>query len=308
MQEIWEPFSTEQELQTHEPCFCLPLSSLQSREEQEGFLPVAPILNSKLRAGLEKVFPVSGPFGLLLFHIAQFEHIQVPPTTAVIRQRASYHASAGLQEQILHSIRRTLRTSDQILTDEQGTGSAILFPLVDQEGITRVAERISRSINLLQAETLVPPLQYETEIASGFASYPETAGTLEELLYHASRIQERIIFRPAVVPQQVDTHVRTGHAVDIVSNSNTKEVHPNGIPFMQIPSRLPTRLKQLIPYSLAVKLRCAPVGRNHNQLTVAMADPMDTQALGSLREATGMTIFPVSCEIAALDVLLASDW
>jgi GGDEF domain-containing protein len=266
-----------------------------------------------LRTSLEQMLPTLESFSLLLLHIAQFEHVQLPPTSAVIRQRVSYHASANLQEQILHNIRRTLRADDQILADEQGTGAAILFPEVDQEGIARIAERISRSINLLQAETVVPPLQYETEIVSGFASYPSPARTLEELLYHSGQIQERIVFRPAVISQRPCTPMRTSRSEDLVRKSRSKETrllkaHANSIPFMQIPSRLPTRLKQLIPYSLAVKLRCAPVGRNHNQLTVAMANPMDTQALGLLREATGMTIFPVSCEIAALDILLASDW
>src|SRR5258707_1340275 len=88
----------------------------------------------------------------------------------------------------------------------------------------------------------------------------------------------------------------------------TRPAHLQGVPFMQIPSRLPTRLKQLVPHALALELRCVPVGRDHNRLTVAMADPEDAWAISHLREATGMIIFPVCCEPSALETLLASKW
>ena len=82
----------------------------------------------------------------------------------------------------------------------------------------------------------------------------------------------------------------------------------SGIPFMQLPVELPARLKSLIPYPLALEIRCAPVGRDHNRLTVAMADPTNRNAVRHLKEITGMIIFPVSCEPAVLDALLANGW
>jgi hypothetical protein len=77
---------------------------------------------------------------------------------------------------------------------------------------------------------------------------------------------------------------------------------------MQLPTCLSASLQQLIPYPLALELRCAPVGREHNRLTVAMANPGDLQALDHLQAATDMIIFPVSCEREALEILLASGW
>ncbi len=197
--------------------------------------------------------------------------------------------------------------------EASGTGAAILFPGVDQEGIACIAQRISHSIHLLQAETVVPPLRYETEIVLGLGVHPGPSGSLEELFEHAGQIRESIIFRPAVVPVPASETERPGR-VDGSSRqvqakeARVREARANGIPFMQIPSRLPTRLKQLIPYALALELRCAPVGRDHNRLTVAMANPTDTRAVYFLSEATGMSIFPVACEIVALETLLASGW
>jgi hypothetical protein len=82
----------------------------------------------------------------------------------------------------------------------------------------------------------------------------------------------------------------------------------SAVPFLDLPRELPLRLKQLLSYEVAVELRCAPVGRDQNRLTVAMADPHDTVAVQRLSEVTGMRIFPVACEIEDLDVLLANKW
>jgi hypothetical protein len=82
----------------------------------------------------------------------------------------------------------------------------------------------------------------------------------------------------------------------------------DNIPFMQLPNQLSSRLKQLIPYHIAQELRCIPVGRDHQYLTVAMADPSNNNAVHALKEITGLTIFPVSCDILALNALLAGKW
>lgn len=311
------PVSTEQASQSHSLCACQPLFPSLKPEEpvgaQKEFLPVAPTLRLALRSTLADLFPRSTPCSLLLLHIAQFEYISLPPTDTRVHKKLSYHAPMSLQEQIVHIIHRALRSSDQILADAQGAGAAVLFPQVDCEGIVRITERVSRSIRLLQSETIVPPLQYETEIALGIASYPEPARTLEDWLARAGEVQEKITFRPVVIARSERQRARVVRATEAIRNPRSKEARlqearANGIPFMQIPSRLPTRLKQLIPHPLALKLRCAPVGRNHNQLTVAMANPLDDQAIKHLHETTGMTIYPVSCEITALETLLASGW
>ncbi len=300
-----------------ERCSCAPPGSLavmeraasEGQEESEERIPIAPALYRLLQVALASYYPRSTPFSLILLHVTQFEHIQMPPDSPIVHRRVSCHAPASFLDQVLHPIHRTLRGSDLVLADEGGSGAVFLFPQVDRVGIACIAERISRSINLLQAETVVPPLRQQTEILLGVSSYPDAATTQEALVMQASRVRERIVFHPAVLPEAVPARaVAARGAVVARRRSTRKEVQLSGIPFMQIPSRLPTRLKQLVPYALAQELRCAPVGRDHNRLTVAMANPGDTRAIYHLREVTGMTIFPVSCELSALEVLLASDW
>lgn len=77
---------------------------------------------------------------------------------------------------------------------------------------------------------------------------------------------------------------------------------------MKLPTALPKRLQQLIPYQVALQLRCVPVGRDQRCLTVAMADPLDREKTRRLQEITGMNIFPVACREEELAALLAVGW
>ena len=292
-------------------CSCLPLSRLHQElcedhaENPEQLTEVTPAtleLNSSLRAQLENYFPRTTPLSVLLLHISQLEHIQINPKSAILYQykRQRYHVPASLLEQILINVRRTIRSSDHILV-HVGAGIAIMLPDVDYEGSQTLLKRVYHSINLLQPETIIPPLKRETVITLGIGSYPNPGTSLEELLYQTGFIASRITLRPAVITQLYGT--RSIRLVEVNLSDRNR-----GIPFMQLPARLSSRLKHLIPYNLACELRCAPVGRDHNRLTVAMAFPTNAQAIESLRSTTGMTIFPVACEAQALDDLLEHCW
>lgn len=303
-------------------CTCLPLSRLhreiwenhaENPEQLTEMTPATLELNSSLRALLQNYFPRSTPLSVLLLHISQFEHIHITSKSAVFHKRHRYHVPSSLLEQILINVRRTIRSSDFILV-HAGAGIAIMLPDVDQEGSLALLERVYHSINLLQPETVIPPLKRETEITLGIGSYPKPGASLEELLYQTGFIASRIRLRPAVTTQlhgtrsiglvEINLHNRDRDE----ENDSLVAARNSGIPFMPLPARLSKRLKHLIPYTLACELRCAPVGRDHNRLTVAMASPTDTQAIDRLRSTTGMTIFPVACEAKALDDLLEQSW
>ena len=376
---------------TTELCECQPLSILkrgQERQASEDYLPMTPVtpeLGAYLREALARYFPRSSPVSVLLLHITQLEHVHISPKSTILHRRHRFHAPASFMEQVLTNVGHTIRSSDPMIV-HGGAGAAIIFPDVDQEGAFSIVERAFHSINLLQPETVIPPLARETDIFLGMGSYPKPANSFDELLHHTSCVAHRLTLRPAVsariqrlmpsgnmaVPQglvptgneatplrfaSADRKGRglipTGNAaaplhitsVDqgrsllttnegdeisvideidetklaseieqahILSNIATNGSIPppanSGIPFMQLPTKLPARLKHLIPYHLARELRCVPVGRDHNRLTVAMAQVVDVSALDLLKETTGMAIYPVACEIDALDALLANEW
>jgi Type II secretion system (T2SS), protein E, N-terminal domain len=307
-----------------EHCHCLQLSSLQAVPLQDqgevaidhnNVTPASPELNALIRAKLEHSFPRSTPLGLLLLHVSQLEHITIHPQSALLHKRQRLHASASFLEQVLANVRRAIRDCDEILI-HNGTGAAIIFPEVDQQGMSTILERVSRNVDLLQAETVIPPLRRETNIVLGIGSYPECGPSVEHLFYHVSVTAHRFTLRPAISAQLLGilSTTREGVGAPFADNQEDqphllKLMQAQGtIPFMQLPVQLPTRLKQLIPYHAARELRCVPVGRDHHCLTVAMADSTDSKALHALRKITGLTIFPVSCDVAALNALLADKW
>ena len=277
--------------------------------------PASPELNALIRQQLEHFFPRSKALSLLLLHVSQLEQIHINPQSGLLRKRRRYHASASFLEQVLVNVRRAIRDGDELLVHE-GTGAAIIFPEVDKQGISVILERVSRRISLLQAETVIPPLERETDIVLGIGSYPESGPSLEQLLYHVGVTAYRFTLRPAITAQLLGIMP----AMTEIGEPASAEPHhdqqkapgssrsASNVPFMQLPAQLPSRLRQLIPYHIALELRCAPVGRDHQYLTVAMADPNNSNAVHALSELTGLTIFPVACDISALNALLGTKW
>ena len=303
-----------------ERCMCQPLSSLQTvplagQEEDETvyehMVPATTVLNSNLRTLLQAIFPRSTPLSLLLLHVSQLEYTNVASQIGTHKRRR-YHASPEVLEQILVNVRRAIREEDSLLVHE-GTGAVLLFPDVDQHGVSAILERVYRNINLLRAETIIPPLRRETSILLGIGTYPEPGASLEQLLYHAGRVARRLILRPAITTHHrgltLDSEAEIPSLAEHENHDTTPRSHANtNIPFMQLPTEIPIRLKQLIPYDLALTLHCVPVGRNHHCLTIAMANPINHEDFQHLQMITHMTIFPVSCEEEALNALLEQKW
>ena len=306
-------------------------ASLPWSEEYSSFLPMHVALNTTLRSHLQTVLPSISCLSILLLHISQLEQTQISPETATMHKRRRYHPSVSILEQVMVNVRRAIRSEDLIYVDK-GRGAAIILPDVDQAGAQKISERVYNNVNLLQAETLIPPLTLETEIVFGVGSYPEQGSSLEQMLASASQISYRLSLRPAITTHLWDTmppaafsHGAEDGLVDTTQPYtedggqtpvpvNTSEgigsaIHDfKAIPYLQLPSVLPARLKNLIAYMIASRIRCVPVGRDHQRLTVAMADPTDAAAIAELCEVTHMTIFPVSCDNKLLDQLLETKW
>ena len=328
-----------------EICSCAPISSLcllsiqeQEREtqcwhddgdEDEQLLPVPTALNTLLRTRVQSLLPSCTSLSVLLLHVSQLEDIHMTPETEVVRKRRRYHPSVNVVEQIVTNVRRAIRTEDSLYLDA-GKGAAILFPNVDQEGAYTILERVYNNVNLLQAETIVPPLTHETDIVLGIGSYPEQGPSLEHVLASAGHVMYRLTLRPAITSHlwdtmplaestlslhdtfdaeiQDDEHIQSPALALPLANILPTTQEPSPVPFLRLPSTLSKRLKSLVSYRVATLFRCVPVGRDHNRLTLAMADPTDTVAISTLHESTGMSIFPVSCDKDALDALLAESW
>ncbi len=308
--------STVQQQVAMDPCYCNPLSSLhtdlnrEAQQESDMLVLAAPELNSRVRMRLQELLEHIDTLSIILLHVSQVEPPPIVPPSQLPPRRQHYHAPEGLLDQLMVNVHRVVRDDDQVLL-QTGSGAALLLPHVDSQGVYRILERIYRSLDLLQAETVIPPLTRETSILLGSASYPEQGRTLEQLLYATGAVTHRLVLRPVLALQQ-------GSATGAVEDDDPIYEHTNktmqadkmspSAPFMHLPKALSHHLKRLIPYHMAQELQCAPVGRDQHRLTVAMADPTDGNALRLLAEYTSMTIFPVSCEEEALRALLTKRW
>jgi len=305
-----------------ELCQCLPLAVAYQedasfkREDDtldcDQMVLISPALNSRLHILLRTLLPRMEPLSLLVLHMSQLESAPLAPHSNLLYKRRRYHASPALLEQVLTSVQRVIRVDDKMLIHED-TGVAIVFPGVDQQGMQIILERVYSSVCLLQAETLIPPLTRETTISLGIGTYPVPATSPDMLYQHVGQAVQRLVLRPAITAQlrgvkPISVHDGMEQGVRTKKGEIHADVDLAGIPFMDLPRVLPARLTQLVPFDIAVELRCVPVGREHQCLTVAMLHPTDSIAVRHLQMTTGMTVFPVACDESALNSLLTRAW
>jgi hypothetical protein len=310
-------------------CHCRPPASLTVALEErdqglaldlEQTTPISPELYNHLQKRLGTLFPRSTPFSLALLHVAQIERT----AGSAARKVQYYHAQPVLLEEVMAQIRRSIRRNDYILTHE-GVGAALLFPGVDERGIYGIVERVYHNISNMPRERFPSFVRSETVIVMGVGSYPTPAPTLERLLYFAGNTSYRVTLPPA--PSAIGWNAsrnqdenaafwdederETGDhlpAAFSIEHAYMRLPLSRSAPFMHLPAQIPARLKQLLPYDIARSLQCVPVGRNHHSLTVAMAHPQNTEHTDILQSVTGLTIFPVSCDLSALANLLEHPW
>src|SRR5260370_32512649 len=156
-------------------------------------------LSGHLHKILSASFPRATPFSLLLLHVSQREHILATPQSARLFQHLRLHPPRSFLDQVLVNVRRVIRTSDPILV-HAGIGAVIIFPDVDQQGMYGIAERVYQSINLLRAETVIPPLQRITDILLGSGSYPDPSSATQELWYYCRLFLPMLLLPAATAP------------------------------------------------------------------------------------------------------------
>ena len=305
-------------------CQLLSINEAGVPQQDERIVPIPLALYAQLKDIFAQISTSVYPLSLILLHVMQREQVQVPLEAAVLQQWQCCHAPPGLLEQVLVNVRRVIRVNDQLVIHPD-IAAALILPYVDEQAINSIQERIYHSVSLLQAETVIPPLQQETVIQLGAASTSAMTDTGEALLMRATHQVNQISLKPTIQVQPWIDDMQIYHTrntqpapmLHIVEPQGTKKsahaparMRTKGgrVPFMRLPEQLPERLRHIIPHPLACELRCAPVGRSHSNLTVAMANPGDAQALDRLKEMTGMAIFPVACEEDALDQLLDQRW
>lgn len=102
--------------------------------------------------------------------------------------------------------------------------------------------------------------------------------------------------RPAVAAKRSGRHLRlvaSGERPPRTIEALREHARVLGVPYVQLPAIVPAACAEALTPELARELGAVPIGRSRTTLTVAMRNPHDMAAIGRLRAATGLAIFPV---------------
>ncbi|HKV58902.1 MAG TPA: hypothetical protein VJO32_11500 [Ktedonobacteraceae bacterium] len=200
---------------------------------------------------------------------------------------------------LLSNLRPMVRKSDSVFL----LGNALYFVLhgSNQQGGSIVETRLWEALlwrvhNMTEREFLRP-----ASMTVGHSGYQESNASIEGSIEAASIISLRYNWQ-AEKPSRKP--LRQLQAVSPITEDDTELpalARKLGIPYLTLlPHKLPAGVQRLVAPSLAQELRCFPIGRERNTLTVAMQNPQDDAALHRLQEETGLLIFPVLAHPQAL--------
>lgn len=201
---------------------------------------------------------------------------------------------------LFQSIRRLVRRSDCALLYRHTC--SIVLGQADLQGAQIVEDRLWEALlwrvhNLNECEFLRP-----TQLAIGHGAWPDPHTSPDVLVRAAGEFRKCFDGHADYVAAR-RTAMEPGRPTG--QEELPKLARKLGIPYLALlPRRLPRRVMHSVNARLARELRCYPLGRERNTLTVAMLDPQDHQALERLRQETGLHIFPVLTHPEALEMAL----
>lgn len=208
---------------------------------------------------------------------------------------------------LLRNIRPRVRRTDQVFLC--GHVCYFVLPGANLQGAEIVEERLWETllwnIHNMDEQEGARPIQ----VAIGHGALPFPHASPDELLRAASEFSKRFGERP----EQEHVSQRGAERPPREKEQSQPEERENlprlarelGIPYLApLPRHLPQRVSRVLNARLARELRCYPVGRDRNVLTVAMLNPRDHRALERLRQETGLRIFPVLTHPEALETVL----
>jgi Type II secretion system (T2SS), protein E, N-terminal domain len=175
----------------------------------------------------------------------------------------------------------------------------------NQQGGSIVETRLWEALlwrvhNMTEREFLRP-----ASMTIGHSGYQESNESIEGSIEAANFVSLRYTWQAEKPSRKPLRHLQALHQATEEDTGLPALARKLGIPYLTLlPHKLPAGVQRLVNPSLAQELRCFPIGRERNTLTVAMQNPQDNAALDRLHEETGLFIFPVLAHPGALQLAL----
>jgi hypothetical protein len=204
---------------------------------------------------------------------------------------------------LLNDLRTLVRKTDSVLL--LGHNLYFLLPGATIQGGQIVQNRLWEALlwrvhNPSERDILRPQ-----GMAIGHSSYPVQDKTILDFIAAADEASFRFDAQPEKATRKHTTVSQGQHTKDEIDEELPVLARKLGIPYLTLlPRKLPQSLQRLVNPKLAQELRCYPLGRERNMLTVAMLNPEDSSALERLKQETGLRIFPVLAHPQALQIAL----
>jgi len=205
---------------------------------------------------------------------------------------------------LLQNIRSLVRKTDHVFLHQHTC--YFVLPGANLRGAEIVEERLWEALlwrthNMDEQETQCP-----VQLTIGHGALPDPHSSPAQLLRAASEVSKHFGERTRRTIRHLNVRGNNEHEKEPVQQEEKEELsllaRKLGIPYLTLlPRKLPQRVLQVVNARLARELRCYPLGRERNMLTVAMLNPQDHQALERLHKETGLSIFPVLTHPEALD-------
>jgi hypothetical protein len=235
-----------------------------------------------------------------------------------------------------------LRRSDRVIRCGETRCAAILFG-AEVEGALRAMQRLQRaldscsplSVPLRVGFAAAPEEAEDSQALVALALQPRLrllprAGAGYEMLPRMDELAGRAPVEDVPVPKRRGRAEKSGKASHLkqvlaVATASAFAAEPGqrllseggptppaeairqaralGVPYIAPPRRIPSSVRNVLSAEVMRQLRCLPIGRDRSALTVALADPTNKGILQRLEQITGLTIFPVMTDPAALDAL-----
>lgn len=204
---------------------------------------------------------------------------------------------------LLNDLRTLVRKTDSVLL--LGHNLYFLLPGATIQGGQIVQNRLWEALlwrvhNPSERDILRPQ-----GMAIGHSSYPVQDKTILDFIAATDEASFRFDAQPEKSTRKHTTVSQGQHTKDEIDEELPVLARKLGIPYLTLlPRKLPQSLQRLVNPKLAQELRCYPLGRERNMLTVAMLNPEDSSALERLKQETGLRIFPVLAHPQALQIAL----
>ncbi len=210
-----------------------------------------------------------------------------------------FYAQETRREQMIQSsayllsiLRPMVRQTDCVFLQENTL--YFLLRAANQQGGSIVETRLWEALlwrvhNMTEKEFLRP-----TSLTVGHSGYQESNASVEECIEAANVTSLRYNWQGEKPSRKAPRHLPALTQIAEDDSELPELARKLGIPYLiLLPQKLPAGVQRLVNPSLAQELRCFPIGRERNTLTVAMQNPQDNEALHRLHEETGLLIFPV---------------